>query len=60
MGRFDDEQVYYLMSRGIPEGEARRLIIRGFFLEIINRIPVQSLREDLAKRVDDELATISA
>ena len=60
VGRFDDEQVYYLMSRGIPEGEARRLIIRGFFLEIINRIPVQSLREDLAKRVDDELATISA
>ena len=30
-GRFDDEQLFYLRSRGIPEDEARRLVVRGFF-----------------------------
>ena len=34
-GRFDDEQLFYLQSRGIPAVEARRLVVRGFFAEII-------------------------
>ncbi len=34
-GRFDDEQLFYLQSRGIPEEEARRLVVRGFFGEIL-------------------------
>ncbi|MDO5031552.1 Fe-S cluster assembly protein SufD [Corynebacterium sp.] len=60
VGRFDDLEVFYLMSRGIPAAEARRLIIRGFFSEVINRMPVESLREDLENRVIDELAKINA
>ncbi len=60
VGRFDDEQVFYLMARGIPEKEARRLIIRGFFSEVINRIPVESIREELEKRVTAELESVSA
>lgn len=60
VGRFDDEQVFYLMSRGIPEAEARRLIIRGFFSEVINRIPVEAIREELEKRVTDELESVHA
>ena len=32
-GRFDDQQLFYLMARGIPEDEARRLVVRGFFAE---------------------------
>ncbi len=60
VGRFDDEQVFYLMARGIPEVEARRLIIRGFFSEVINRIPVESIREELEKRVADELESVHA
>jgi len=60
VGRFDDEQVFYLMARGIPEAEARRLIIRGFFSEVINRIPVESIREELEKRVTDELESVHA
>ncbi|GAB3697496.1 Fe-S cluster assembly protein SufD [Corynebacterium nasicanis] len=60
VGRFDDEQVFYLMARGIPEAEARRLIIRGFFSEVINRIPVESIREELEKRVTDELESVTA
>ncbi|MDO5669560.1 MAG: Fe-S cluster assembly protein SufD [Corynebacterium sp.] len=60
VGRFDDEQVFYLMARGIPEAEARRLIIRGFFSEVINRIPVESIREELERRVTDELESVTA
>lgn len=48
------------MSRGIPEAEARRLIIRGFFNEVIHRIPVQSLSEELENRISEELEKISA
>ena len=60
VGRFDDLELFYLMSRGIPAAEARRLIIRGFFSEVISRIPVESLREDLETRVIDELEKINA
>lgn len=55
VGRFDDEQLFYLKSRGIPDGEARRLIIRGFFNEVLNRVPVESVREELIARVTGEL-----
>ncbi|WP_434740899.1 Fe-S cluster assembly protein SufD [Micromonospora sp. SH-82] len=54
-GRFDDEQLFYLMARGIPEAEARRLVVRGFFAELLNKIPVESLRERLGAAVEDRL-----
>ena len=60
VGRFDDLELFYLMSRGIPADEARRLIIRGFFNEVIHRIPVKSLSEELERRVSDELEKINA
>ena len=60
VGCFDDIELFYLMSRGIPEAEARRLIIRGFFNEVIHRIPVQSLSEELENRISEELEKISA
>ena len=37
-GRFDDEQLFYLMARGIPADEARRLVVRGFFAELVQQI----------------------
>ncbi|MHB8340471.1 MAG: Fe-S cluster assembly protein SufD [Mycobacteriales bacterium] len=54
-GRFDDEQLFYLSSRGIPPGEARRLVVRGFFADVVERIDVPELRERLLARVDAEL-----
>jgi hypothetical protein len=60
VGRFDDEQEFYLRSRGIPAEEARRLIVRGFFSEVIGRIPVANIREDLENRVAAELETLQA
>ncbi|HWG99810.1 MAG TPA: Fe-S cluster assembly protein SufD [Pilimelia sp.] len=59
-GRFDDEQLFYLMARGIPEAEARRLVVRGFFAELINKIPVEELRERLGEAVEARLAVAEA
>ncbi|MCA1783392.1 MAG: Fe-S cluster assembly protein SufD [Dermatophilaceae bacterium] len=56
-GRFDDEQLFYLMARGIPEDEARRLVVRGFFASIINRIAVPEVVDQLMAAVDAELET---
>jgi Fe-S cluster assembly protein SufD len=55
-GRFDDEQLFYLMARGIPEFEARKLVVRGFFAELINKIPVEELRERLGEAIEARLA----
>ena len=55
-GRFDDEQVFYLSSRGIPEDQARRLIVRGFFNEIIAKISVPAVRERLTDAIEEEFA----
>lgn len=55
-GRFDDEQLFYLRSRGIREEDARRLVVRGFFQDIIGRIGVESVRERLTEAVEIELA----
>ncbi|MEY8655463.1 Fe-S cluster assembly protein SufD [Brachybacterium paraconglomeratum] len=55
-GRFDDEQLFYLRARGIPEIEARRLVVRGFFAEIIQQIDVPEVRERLSTAIEDELA----
>ncbi len=54
-GRFDDLQLFYLQSRGIPEVEARRLVVRGFFAEILNYIAVEPLRERLLADVETRL-----
>ncbi|WP_372729759.1 Fe-S cluster assembly protein SufD [Nocardioides sp.] len=55
-GRFDDEQLFYLRSRGIDEAEARRLVVHGFFNDLIRKIGVPSLEEKLMSTVEAELA----
>ena len=55
-GRFDDQHLFYLQSRGIPEEEARRLVVHGFFNAIIRRIGVPELEERLIAAIEDELA----
>ncbi len=55
-GRFDDEQLFYLRARGIPEEQARRLVVRGFFGEIIAKIAVPDIRERLTDAIEHELA----
>ncbi|WP_457149287.1 Fe-S cluster assembly protein SufD [Mycobacterium sp. URHB0021] len=55
-GRFDDEQLFYLQARGIPEDQARRLVVRGFFGELIAKIAVPGVRERLTDAIEHELA----
>jgi Fe-S cluster assembly protein SufD len=55
-GRLEEEHLFYLMARGIPEAEARRLVIRGFFGELIDKIGVPGLRERVAEAIERELA----
>jgi Fe-S cluster assembly protein SufD len=54
-GRFDDEQLFYLQSRGIHEDEARRLVVHGFFADIIRKIGVPDVEEKLLATVEAEL-----
>ncbi|GGR70991.1 Fe-S cluster assembly protein SufD [Streptomyces humidus] len=54
-GRFDDEQLFYLMARGIPADEARRLVVRGFFAELVQQIGVDDIEERLLARIETEL-----
>ena len=55
-GRFDDEQLFYLRARGIPEEEARRLVVHGFLAEILQQLDHGPLRERLEAAVEAELA----
>ncbi|WP_202469074.1 Fe-S cluster assembly protein SufD [Streptomyces sp. SID2888] len=54
-GRFDDEQLFYLMARGIPEQDARRLVVRGFFAELVQQIGVEDIEERLIAKIEEEL-----
>ncbi|MFH8898807.1 Fe-S cluster assembly protein SufD [Streptomyces coeruleorubidus] len=54
-GRFDDEQLFYLMARGIPEHEARRLVVRGFFAELVQQIGLPDIEERLIAKIEEEL-----
>ena len=57
-GRFDDLQLFYLMSRGIPADEARRLVVRGFFAEVVARIGVPELESRLTAAIEHELSGV--
>ncbi len=55
-GRLEDQHLFYLMARGIPFDEARKLVIRGFFGQLINQIEVPELRERVSAAIEAELA----
>ena len=54
-GRFDDEQLFYLQSRGITEKEARQLVVRGFFADVVGRLGVPEVEERLTAAIEAEL-----
>jgi Fe-S cluster assembly protein SufD len=54
-GRFDDLQLFYLQSRGIPEDEARRLVVRGFFADVVERIGVPDLQQRIMTAIEARL-----
>jgi Fe-S cluster assembly protein SufD len=54
--RFDDEQLFYLRSRGVSEKESRRLVVHGFFNDLIRKVGIPSIEEKLLQTVEAELA----
>jgi Fe-S cluster assembly protein SufD len=54
-GRFDDLQLFYLQSRGIPEEEARRLVVRGFFADVVERIGVPEMEHRIMTAIEARL-----
>jgi Fe-S cluster assembly protein SufD len=54
-GRFDDEQLFYLQSRGIPADVARRMVVRGFFADVVEDLGVPALEERLMTTIESEL-----
>jgi Fe-S cluster assembly protein SufD len=55
-GRLDDEHLFYLQARGIPLDEARRLVIRGFFAELIGKLGLPDLEERITASIERELS----
>jgi Fe-S cluster assembly protein SufD len=54
-GRFDDEQLFYLQSRGIPETLARQLVVRGFFVDVLDKVADEQLRADVLRRIEERI-----
>lgn len=55
VGPVSDDELFYLMSRGIPAKEAERLIVFGFFAEVLDRVDIPEIREDLERAIEDEI-----
>lgn len=54
-GQVNEEQIYYLMSRGISREDAERLIIRGFLAPIVSGVPIEAVREELQRMIEGKL-----
>ncbi len=57
-GRFDDEQLFYLCSRGIDAETARRLVVRGFFADVVQRIGIPELQDRLMGTIEQRLGAL--
>lgn len=57
-GRFDEEHLFYLQSRGIPEDVARRLVVRGFFADLIVKIGVPEIEKRILEEIEAELDSV--
>jgi Fe-S cluster assembly protein SufD len=55
VGPVSDDELFYLMSRGIPEKEAERLIVFGFFAEVLDRVDIAEIREGLEDAIEQEI-----
>jgi Fe-S cluster assembly protein SufD len=57
-GRFDDEQLFYLCSRGIDAETARRLVVRGFFADVVQQIGLPELQDRLMRTIERRLGAL--
>jgi Fe-S cluster assembly protein SufD len=59
-GRFDDEQLFYLMARGIGDSEAKKLVVRGFLNEVVQKIGIAEVEQRLIETIEKELEKVGA
>jgi len=59
-GRFDDEQLFYLMARGVDEEQAKKLVVRGFLSEVIQKVGIETIEERLISAIETELEKTGA
>ena len=59
-GRFDDEQLFYLMARGIGDSEAKKLVVRGFLNEVVQKIGIAEVEQRLIETIEQELEKVGA
>ena len=57
-GRFDEEQLFYLMSRGLSDVEARRLVAHGFFADIIRKVGIPEIEAKMLATIERELELV--
>jgi Fe-S cluster assembly protein SufD len=60
VGQLDEEEVFYLLSRGIPKPDAIRLVVFGFFGEVLEQLPLEGVRQELVRAVEGKLALAGA
>ncbi len=57
-GRFDNEQLFYLQSRGIPDAIARLLLVRGFFVDVLSKIDDPDLSAFLMRGIESKIGVV--
>ncbi|MDQ3388277.1 MAG: Fe-S cluster assembly protein SufD, partial [Gemmatimonadota bacterium] len=57
VGQLDEEEIFYLLSRGVPKAEAVRLVVFGFFGEVLQQLPLDGVRAELLRAVEQKLGT---
>jgi Fe-S cluster assembly protein SufD len=55
VSQLDPEELFYIGSRGLPLKEAQRLIVQGFFTPVVDRIPLESVRERLTEEIEKKI-----
>jgi len=56
VGQLDEEELFYLMARGIPRPQAERLVVFGFFGEVLDRLPMPAVVEELREAITAKIA----
>ncbi|MCA9981867.1 MAG: Fe-S cluster assembly protein SufD, partial [Anaerolineales bacterium] len=59
VGHLDENELFYLMSRGIPENTAVRMVVQGFFDPVMQRIPFEGVRNRIADQIMDKVGTLA-
>ena len=51
IGQLDEQEIFYLMSRGIPRETAVQMVVEGFFAPVMERIPIEGVKDRIASRI---------